>query len=411
MSHKVPPASLFILKDEGPVPFDQTRNPQAQPDREPQQAACIIGPLALIAEITHRCPLHCVYCSNPLEMKSRAAELSTAQWISVFEQAAKLGTMQVDLTGGEPLARVDLTELIAAARAAKLYTNLITSGIGLTPDRLNALAHAGLDHIQLSFQDSQAAPADEFAGTIAHEKKLAIAAAIAKHHIGFTLNFVVHRRNLARLEEMITLAEKLGAQRVEIAHVQYYGWAAENRTNLLPTRAQLDRSLEIIQAAEARLRGRLRVEYVVPDYYARYPKACMGGWGRRLMLIDPAGEALPCHAARTIPNLQFENVTTHLLEWIWQESESFQKFRGEDWMQEPCRSCDRREIDFGGCRCQALMLAGDPAATDPVCSLSPKHEIVTGILDRINSAAVQSANSVPAPDLVAPPWLYRPNPA
>jgi pyrroloquinoline quinone biosynthesis protein E len=393
MSPKVAPASP-------PASDEQPRNPQPN---GPQKSDFVPGPLALIAEITHRCPLHCVYCSNPLEMKSRAEELSTAQWINVFDQAAKLGTMQVDLTGGEPLARVDLTELIAGARAAKLYTNLITSGIGLTQDRLNALAHAGLDHIQLSFQDSAAAPADEFAGTNAHEKKLSIASAIAKHRIGFTLNFVVHRGNLARLEEMIALAENLGAQRVEIAHVQYYGWAAENRAALLPTRPQLDRSLEIIQAAEARLRGRLRVEYVVPEYYARYPKACMGGWGRKLMLIDPAGKALPCHAARTIPNLHFENVTKHPIEWIWQESESFQKFRGEAWMQEPCRTCDRREIDFGGCRCQALMLAGDPAATDPVCSLSPKHDLVATVTDR--------ANSVTASDLVTPSWIYRTNPS
>jgi pyrroloquinoline quinone biosynthesis protein E len=404
MSDNVPPASL-------PDPFELSQNPEPQPDRESQNAACIIGPLALIAEITHRCPLHCVYCSNPLEMKARAAELSTAAWISVFEQAAKLGTMQVDLTGGEPLARVDLTELIAAARAAKLYTNLITSGIGLTQDRLNALAHAGLDHIQLSFQDSIAGPADVFAGANVHEKKMAIAAAIGEHHIGFTLNFVVHRGNLARLEEMIALAEKLGAQRVEIAHVQYYGWAAENRAALLPTRAQLDRSLEIIQAAGARLRGRLRVEYVVPDYYARYPKACMGGWGRKLMLIDPGGEALPCHAARTIPNLRFENVTKHPLEWIWRESPSFQKFRGEDWMQDPCRTCDRRSIDFGGCRCQALMLAGDAAATDPVCTLSPKHEIVTAIVNSANSRSPQFNSSESATNPIAASWTYRPNPS
>jgi PqqA peptide cyclase len=209
---------------------------------------------------------------------------------------------------------------------------------------------------------------------------------------------------------MIALAENLGAQRVEIAHVQYYGWAAENRAALLPTRAQLDRSLEIIQAAEARLRGRLRVEYVVPDYYARYPKACMGGWGRKLMLIDPSGEALPCHAARTIPNLHFENVKTHPLEWIWQKSPSFQKFRGEDWMQEPCRTCDRRTIDFGGCRCQALMLAGDAAATDPVCSLSPRHELVTAIVDGVNSSATRSIGSTAVPIQVTSSWIYRPNP-
>ena len=368
------------------------------------------GPLALIAELTHRCPLHCVYCSNPLEMQSRNKELSTAQWIEVFQQGAALGALQLDLTGGEPLARADLTELITEARAAKLYTNLITSGIGLTRDRLSALVHAGLDHIQLSFQDSQAGAADEFAGANAHEKKLAVAVAIAQHRIGFTLNFVVHRQNLSRLEEMIALAENLGAQKVEIAHVQYYGWAAENRPALLPTRPQLDRSLEIIQAAEARLRGRLRIEYVVPDYYARYPKACMGGWGRKLMLIDPAGEALPCHAARTIPNLQFENVTKHPLDWIWQQSESFQKFRGESWMQEPCRTCDRREIDFGGCRCQAMLLANDPAATDPVCSLSPKHEIVAAIVERANTSTQDIAASTRRETPVATSWIYRPNP-
>jgi PqqA peptide cyclase len=398
----VPPASP-------PASDDETRNPNPQPDRGPQKNEFVPGPLALIAELTHRCPLHCVYCSNPLQMKPRADELSTETWINVFEQAANLGALQLDLTGGEPLARPDLTELIAAARSAKLYTNLITSGIGLTPDRLDALVHAGLDHIQLSFQDSQPAQGDEIAGATAHEKKLAVAAAIKRHRIGFTLNFVVHRNNLARLEEMIALAENLGAQKVEIAHVQYYGWATENRAALLPTRPQLDRSLEIIQAAEARLRGRLRVENVVPDYYARYPKACMGGWGRKLMLIDPSGEALPCHAARVIPNLHFENVAKHPLEWIWQESESFQKFRGEEWMQEPCRTCDRRTIDFGGCRCQALLLAGDATLTDPVCSLSPKHEIVTAVVANANSAAAQSNDLAFTSSLVTPSWIYRPN--
>ena len=400
----VPPASL-------PASDDRNRNPQPQLNRGPQKSDFMPGPLALIAELTHRCPLHCVYCSNPLQMKPRAKELPVETWIKVFQQAANLGALQLDLTGGEPLARTDLTELITAARSAKLYTNLITSGIGLTPDRLDALVRAGLDHIQLSFQDSQPAQGDEIAGATAHEKKLAVAAAIAKHRIGFTLNFVVHRGNLARVEEMIALAEKLGSQKVEIAHVQYYGWATGNRAALLPTRAQLDRSLEIIQAAEARLRGRLRVEYVVPDYYARYPKACMGGWGRKLILIDPSGEALPCHAARVIPNLQFENVAKRPLEWIWQESESFQKFRGETWMQEPCRTCDRRTIDFGGCRCQALLLAGDAAATDPVCSLSPKHELVAAIVARANSPSLQTTTAKAATDLVAPPWIYRPNPS
>ncbi|MFZ0737035.1 MAG: pyrroloquinoline quinone biosynthesis protein PqqE [Candidatus Acidiferrales bacterium] len=363
------------------------------------------GPLALIAEITHRCPLHCVYCSNPLEMNARREELSTEAWLSVFGQAGKLGTLQLDLTGGEPLARTDLTELIAGARSAKLYTNLITSGIGLTNDRLDALVKAGLDHIQLSFQDSQAAPANEIAGAAAHERKIAVAAEIRKHHIAFTLNLVVHRQNLDRLEEMIAMAECLGAHRLEIAHVQYYGWALENRDALLPSRAQVDRSLEIIHAAEERLRGRMRIEYVVPDYYARFPKACMGGWGRKLMLVQPSGQALPCHAAAVIPGLQFENVTEHPLEWIWQSSPSFRKFRGEDWMPEPCKSCERKTLDFGGCRCQAMLLAGDANLTDPVCSLAPSHGIVAAIVE-----CAQAPQPLPQASQ-SPNWVYRINPS
>jgi pyrroloquinoline quinone biosynthesis protein E len=361
------------------------------------------GPLALIAEITHRCPLHCVYCSNPLEMKSRTEELPTATWIDAFEQAAALGALQLDLTGGEPLARADLTELVAAARNAKLYTNLITSGIGLTADRLGALVKAGLDHIQLSFQDSREQPANEFAGAATHERKLAIAAEIPRHRLAFTMNIVVHRSNLARLEEMLALAERLGAHRLEIAHVQYYGWAIENREALLPSRAQVERSLEIIRAAEERLRGRMRIEYVVPDYYAKFPKACMGGWGRKLMLIQPSGHALPCHAAAVIPGMEFERITDRPLEWIWGQSPSFTRFRGEDWMPEPCRSCDRRSIDFGGCRCQALLLAGDANVTDPVCSLAPSHGIVTKILDKANPSVTPSHGS-------SPQWIYRANP-
>jgi len=362
------------------------------------------GPLALIAEITHRCPLHCVYCSNPLEMKSRTEELPAATWIDAFEQAAALGALQLDLTGGEPLARADLTELVAAARNAKLYTNLITSGIGLTADRLDALVKAGLDHIQLSFQDSGEQPANEFAGTATHERKLAVAAEIAKHRVAFTMNIVVHRSNLARLEEMIALAERLGAHRLEIAHVQYYGWAIENREALLPSRVQVERSLEIIRAAEERLRGRMRIEYVVPDYYAKFPKACMGGWGRKLMLIQPSGHVLPCHAAAVIPGMAFEKITERPLEWIWKQSPSFTRFRGEDWMPEPCRSCDRRSIDFGGCRCQALLLAGDANVTDPVCSLAPSHGIVTNILEKANPSVTPARGSSPG-------WIYRTNPS
>jgi len=218
------------------------------------------------------------------------------------------------------------------------------------------------------------------------------------------MNIVIHRQNIARLEQMIALAEKLGAHRVEIAHVQYYGWAIPNREALLPTRAQVNRSLEIIHAAEERLRGKMRVEYVVPDYYARFPKACMGGWGRKLMLIQPTGDALPCHAAAIIPGLHFENVTRRSLDWIWRESPSFQKFRGESWMPDPCRTCDRRTLDFGGCRCQAMLLAGDATATDPVCSLAPSHNIVESIL--------RAANEIDEPAITRPlaPWTYRTSP-
>ena len=366
------------------------------------------NPLALIAELTHRCPLHCVYCSNPLELQKAAAELSTEEWTHVFEQAAKLGCLHAHLTGGEPLARTDLRELIARAHAAGLYTNLITSGIGLSEKRLAALVEAGLEHIQLSFQGSREELADEIAGTRTHAHKLKLAEAIRQFKLAFTVNVVVHRQNLDHLPEIIAMAEQLGANRLEIANVQYYGWALENRDALLPARLQLEESQATVNAAVARLNGRMRIDYVAPDYYAKYPKACMGGWGRRLILIDPAGQAMPCHAAGVIPGITFENVRRHSLEWIWRESAAFRKFRGEEWMPEPCRSCERRSEDFGGCRCQALLLTGDAAATDPVCSLAPDHKIVEEVLLRIN-AAKAPARPLPSQN-VRQNWRYRPNP-
>lgn len=342
-------------------------------------------PLALIAEVTHRCPLHCVYCSNPLELQSRTQELDSETWLRVFDEAAALGMLQVDLTGGEPLARSDLEQLVAGARRAKLYVNLISSGIGLTEARLDCLIRAGLDHLQLSFQDVDEVAADEIAGTRTHARKLSLARMIRTRNVAFTMNIVVHRKNLDRLEEIIALAEELEVQRLEIANVQYYGWALANRDALLPTRAQLESSLLTIRAAQERLRGRMRIDYVVPDYYASFPKACMGGWGRKMMLLDPAGRALPCHAAGVIPGLQFDTVREHPLAWIWESSAAFRKFRGEEWMPEPCRSCDRRKQDFGGCRCQAFLIAGDAAATDPVCSLAPTRPLVEAELVRVNS--------------------------
>jgi PqqA peptide cyclase len=363
----------------------------------------VSNPLAVIAEVTHRCPLHCVYCSNPIELAAVSSELSTEEWISVFRQSGKLGMLHAHFTGGEPLARTDLTELIAAARAAGLYTNLITSGIGLNEQRLQMLVDEGLDHIQISFQDSREEAANWIAGAKAHVHKIELSQAIRRHRIAFTVNLVVHRQNLDHLEEMIAFIEQLQPERVEIAHTQYYGWALANRSALMPTRAQLEKSIAIISEAEKRLAGRMRIDSVVPDYYAKYPKACMGGWGRKLMLITPGGDVLPCHAAQIIPGLHFANVKNQPLRDIWDSSEAFQKFRGEEWMQEPCRSCDRRAQDFGGCRCQAFLLAGDAAVTDPVCTLTPRRLIVEEIIAAANAAPPAKAGAKPA-------WLYRPNP-
>jgi pyrroloquinoline quinone biosynthesis protein E len=375
----------------------------------------IPNPLALIAEITHRCPLHCVYCSNPIELAAVSSELSTAEWIDVLQQSGGLGMLHAHFTGGEPLARPDLTELIAGARAAGLYTNLITTGLGLNETRLQALVDAGLDHIQISFQDSREEAANWIAGAKAHAHKIELSRLIRRHKIAFTVNLVIHRQNIDHLEEMIAFIERLAPERMEIAHTQYYGWALQNRAALLPTRAQLDKAVEVVAAADKRLAGRIRIDSVVPDYYARYPKACMGGWGRRLMLINPAGRVLPCHAAEVIPGLEFENVKNRSLQFIWRESSSFQRFRGEEWMPEPCRSCDRRGEDFGGCRCQALLLANDANATDPACSLAPAHHIVEAALLEANSNATIS-QPVPANSFVqlqqraSDLWSYRTNP-
>jgi pyrroloquinoline quinone biosynthesis protein E len=375
----------------------------------------IPNPLALIAELTHRCPLHCVYCSNPLELAAVSSELSTAEWIDVFHQSGKLGMLHAHFTGGEPLARPDLTELVVGARAAGLYTNLITSGIGLAEPRLKALGEAGLDHLQLSFQDSREDAANWIGGAKAHAHKVELSRIIRQYKIAFTVNLVVHRQNIDHLEEMIAFIEQLAPERMEIAHTQYYGWALKNRAALLPTRAQLEQATEAVSAADQRLAGRIRVDFVVPDYYARFPKACMGGWGRRLMLINPAGKVLPCHAAEVIPGLEFENVREKNLEFIWQQSPSFQRFRGEKWMPEPCRSCDQRTQDFGGCRCQALLLAGDANATDPACSLAPAHHIVEAALLEANSIAavsqpVTASSFVHLQQRTEDLWSYRTNP-
>jgi pyrroloquinoline quinone biosynthesis protein E len=377
----------------------------------------IANPLALIAELTHRCPLRCVYCSNPLELQVRATELSTEDWSRVFQEAAALGVLQADFTGGEPLTRPDILELIRTARAAGLYVNLITSGLPLDESRLEALVQSGLDHFQLSFQGAREEIAQEISGTKAHAHKLRVLEWLKRHRVAVTLNFVIHHRNIDQLPEMLALVESSSASRVEFANVQYYGWAFANRDWLLPTRGQLTQSIDFLKEAQERLAGKIKVEYVVPDYYAKYPKPCMGGWGRKLMLITPNGDALPCHAARVIPDLTFENVKDRSLREIWEVSDAFQKFRGESWMQEPCKTCDRRALDFGGCRCQALLLAADATATDPVCSLAPQRSRVDAILASLNetnsigAGLVYPGGGPPAEvPLTKPAWLYRPNP-
>ena len=371
------------------------------------------APLALIAELTHRCPLHCVYCSNPRELAARSEELPTEVWSRVFAEAAAAGVMQLDLTGGEPLTRPDLTKLIQSARAAGLYVNLITSGLPLDEKRLDELVAAGLDHFQLSFQGAREETANEISGTKTHAQKLRVLGWLKSRRVAVTLNFVLHRNNLDQLNQMLSVAENSSASRIEFAHVQYYGWAFANRDQLLPSREQLMQSLEFFRQAEERLRGKIKVEYVVPDYYAKFPKPCMGGWGRRAMLITPRGDAMPCHAASVIPGLRFDNVKDKSVRDFWESSDAFQKFRGETWMQEPCKSCDRRTQDFGGCRCQAMLLAGNAAATDPVCSLSPERLRVDTILAAIPAQPEPSDPQVVSqatPALVQPQWLYRPNP-
>jgi pyrroloquinoline quinone biosynthesis protein E len=334
-------------------------------------------PLGLLAELTHRCPLGCPYCSNPLKLDPRADELDAATWARVFREAAALGVLQVHLSGGEPAARRDLVEIAAAARHAGLYANLITSAVGLTEKTLHALADAGLDHVQISIQDSEPASADRIAGYDgAFAKKRALAAQVVRLGLPLTVNAVVHRANIERIGALVELALALGAGRVEIAHVQYYGWALENRAALMPTPEQVKRAVDNVEALRQRHHGRIVIDAVVPDYHARYPKPCVGGWGRRSLNVTPAGRVLPCHAAETIPGLEFWSVGEHSLADIWASSPAFRAFRGTDWMQEPCASCPRRHEDFGGCRCQAFALTGDARATDPVCHLSPRHAIV-----------------------------------
>lgn len=354
-------------------------------------------PLWLLAELTYRCPLQCPYCSNPLEFAGPRFhdELTTDEWCRVFREAKALGVLQLGLSGGEPTGRRDLDALVGCARELGLYTTLVTSAYRLSRERLAGLKGAGLDHVQISIQAADQPRSDHVAGAGAYQDK--IAAARWTKELGFplTLNVVLHRQNLDQVGALIQLAESLGAERIELANTQYYGWALLNRAALMPTRTQLESAWQVVQRERARLDGSMEIVWVLPDYHEQYPKPCMGGWASAYMTVTPAGEVWPCHAAGRITTLRFENVRGHSLEWIWYESEAFNRFRGFDWMPEPCRSCARKAVDFGGCRCQAFLIAGDAALTDPVCSLSPRRALV--------DAVVAEAEFVGA----APNWTYR----
>ena len=333
-------------------------------------------PYAVLCELTHRCPLSCPYCSNPVELEKKSNEIDTETWKKALTEAVKIGILQAHFSGGEPTSRKDLEELVQHASSIGLYTNLITSGVLINEERLKKLYDAGLDHVQVSFQDTDPENSNRIAGYKGHEKKLHTAKLIRKVGLPLTVNAVMHRQNLHNLESFIDMAVELDAERLEVAQVQYYGWALKNQTAFLPTREQLDAATEIVEAARIRLKGILAIDYVVPDYYARKPKSCMGGWGRQFLNISPAGKVLPCHAAESLDFLNFDNIKDNSLSWIWEHSESFNRFRGTSWMPEPCQSCDRKEIDWGGCRCQAFALTGDQNAADPTCELSPYRHVL-----------------------------------
>jgi pyrroloquinoline quinone biosynthesis protein E len=341
------------------------------------------NPLWLLAELTYRCPLHCVYCSNPVEYARHRSELSTEAWVKVLREGRELGFVQLGFSGGEPMVRDDLEVLAREAHTLGYYTNLITSGVGLNETRIGELRRAGLDHIQLSFQDSTRELNDFLSHTRTFELKTRIVKLIKQHGYPMVLNVVLHRQNLEHIEQILSMAEEMGADYVELANTQYYGWAFLNREHLLPLPEQLAKAEEVVARFRQRLGSKLKIYFVVPDYYERRPKPCMNGWGSVFMVVTPDGVALPCHEARVLPGLQFPRVGQHSLRWIWYDSPAFNRFRGFDWMREPCRSCPERVKDYGGCRCQAYLLSGDAASTDPVCELSPAHDVVTGSISRV----------------------------
>ena len=349
-------------------------------------------PYTLIAELTYRCPLRCPYCSNPLDYARHRNEVDTDTWLRVFDEAEALGVVQLNLSGGEPLLRDDLELLIERASRLELYTNLITSGIPLTFERLSRFKELGLNSVQVSIQSTVPKESDRIAGATSFHRKLEVMQWVTSLELPLTVNVVLHRDNIAEMEELIGLAEDMSADRLELANAQYLGWALQNRAALLPTREQIERARTIAADARVRLRRKMEVLFVTPDYYSLYPKSCMDGWGRRFIVVNPEGLALPCHLAHTIPGLHFDNVAQRHLSDIWQHSSGFKQFRGEGWLPDPCQTCDRRTVDFGGCRCQAFHVTGNAGMTDPACSLAPDH-------GRIESARAQARHVVGEPVL------------
>jgi pyrroloquinoline quinone biosynthesis protein E len=359
----------------------------------------IAPPYWLLAELTYRCPLHCAFCYNPLDYAAIRDELDTAGWIRVMREARAMGAVQLGFSGGEPLVRDDLEELVAEAHRLGFYTNLITSGVGLTEPRIAALKAAGLDHIQLSFQDSTREMNDFLSSTKTFDLKKKVAALIKKYDYPMVMNCVLHRHNLAHVDKIIEMALELDAEYLELANTQYYGWAKKNQQQLMPTLAQVREAEQVVQQYREKIGKRCKLLFVVPDYYEDRPKACMNGWGAVFLAVAPDGAALPCHNARSLPGMELPNVKDASIEWIWRESRAFNLFRGDDWMQEPCRSCPEKAIDFGGCRCQAAMLAGDARAADPVCSKSPQR-------GRVDAIIFQAAHKA-VPDMETKPIVFR----
>lgn len=360
-------------------------------------------PLWLLAELTHACPLQCPYCSNPMELQRKKTELDTDGWLKVFREARAMGATQLGLSGGEPVVRQDLEILIKEARELGYYTNLITSSVGMDAERIASFREAGLDHIQISFLGDTAELNDHFAGTVCFDHKVAMAKEVKAQGYPMVLCFVIHRGNIHRTGEMLQLAVDLGADYVELANTQYVGWALQNRVHLLPSREQLAESEAIADRYKERYAKQMKIFYVVPDYYADRPKPCMNGWGKVFLAVAPDGTALPCHAAAELPGIDFPNVKDHSIEWIWRESKAFSHFRGDDWMQEPCRSCDEKTKDFGGCRCQAYMLTGDARNADPVCSKSPDRvkidDAIAQAIDRTERPLLfRNYKNVPVPE-------------